>query len=53
MKEQRVLVKCIYDTYSALEFQEQLQRLLVDGWKIILSEANKSAIMVVLEKEVQ
>ena len=52
MKEQKVLVKCIYDTYSASKFQDQLQTLLMEGWRIILSEANKSAIMVVLEKEV-
>ena len=53
MKEQRVLVKCIYDTHEAKNFQDQLQTLLVEGWRIILSEANKSAIMVVLEREVQ
>ena len=53
MKEQRVLVKCIYDTYDASNFQDQLQTLLVEGWRIILGEANKNAIMVVLEREVQ
>ena len=52
MKEQKVLVKCIYDAFEALKFQDQLQALLMKGWRIILSEANKNAIMVVLEKEV-
>ena len=52
MKEQRVLIKCIYDTYEASYFQDELQTLLAEGWRIILSEANKNAIMVVLEKEV-
>ena len=52
MKEQKVLVKCIYDAFEALKFQDQQQTLLTEGWKIILSEANKNVIMVVLEKEV-
>lgn len=53
MKEQRVLVKCIYDTHTASEFQNQLQTLLIEGWKIIMTEGTKESILVLLERGVK